>query len=160
MGYPGGKGKVFQHIINLIPPHNVFIETHLGSGSVIKNKKPTLENIGIDIDPRVISTWQENNSNNHIKLINDDALKFLNNYKFKGDELLYCDPPYPKQCRRKKYIYRYDYEESDHIQLLQTLIRLPCKIIISSYDNDLYNTFLSNWSKATFSSMTHTGLRM
>ena len=30
MNYPGGKGGVYQRLINLMPPHEVYIETHLG----------------------------------------------------------------------------------------------------------------------------------
>lgn len=30
MNYHGGKGGVFQKLINLMPPHEVYIETHLG----------------------------------------------------------------------------------------------------------------------------------
>ncbi|KHE92566.1 MAG: hypothetical protein SCABRO_01681, partial [Candidatus Scalindua brodae] len=39
MNYPGGKGGVFQKLINLMPPHDVYIETHLGGGAVIRNKR-------------------------------------------------------------------------------------------------------------------------
>ena len=30
MGYPGGKGRMWQNITALMPPHSVYIETHLG----------------------------------------------------------------------------------------------------------------------------------
>ena len=40
MKYLGGKGQTFQKLINLMPPHDVYIETHLGGGAVIRNKKP------------------------------------------------------------------------------------------------------------------------
>jgi hypothetical protein len=57
--YPGGKGGsgVHQNIINLIPPHGVYIETHLGGGSILKYKRPAAVNIGIDLDPEVIKAW-------------------------------------------------------------------------------------------------------
>ncbi len=40
MSYPGGKGHAFTHVINQMPPHQVYIETHLGGASVLANKKP------------------------------------------------------------------------------------------------------------------------
>ena len=40
MNYPGGKGGVYQRLINLMPPHDVYIETHLGGEAIIRNKKP------------------------------------------------------------------------------------------------------------------------
>ena len=52
--YPGGKGGVFQRLINLMPSHEVYIETHLGGGAIMRNKRPALRNIGIEIDPKVI----------------------------------------------------------------------------------------------------------
>ena len=58
--YPGGKGGagVYQTIINMIPPHDTYIETHLGSGAIMRYKKPAFRNFGIDIDPAVIESWQ------------------------------------------------------------------------------------------------------
>lgn len=47
--YPGGKNLVYQKIINQIPPHNVYIETHLGSGAIMRYKRPAELNIGIDL---------------------------------------------------------------------------------------------------------------
>lgn len=32
MTYPGGKGNAYHKIINLIPPHEVYIEPFLGRG--------------------------------------------------------------------------------------------------------------------------------
>lgn len=57
--YPGGKGGsgVYQTIINLIPPHETYIETHLGAGSILRHKRPATTNIGIDIDPDLIAAW-------------------------------------------------------------------------------------------------------
>jgi len=57
--YPGGKGGsgVYQNIINLIPPHDVYIETHLGGGSILRHKRPAQINIGIDLDQNVIECW-------------------------------------------------------------------------------------------------------
>ena len=60
MRYPGGKGAagVHQAIINNIPPHEVYIETHLGGGNIFERKKPAALSHGIDIDPAVIQAWQ------------------------------------------------------------------------------------------------------
>lgn len=52
--YPGGKGACYQRIINLIPQHETYIETHLGGGAVMKRKRPGWLNIGIDRNPIVL----------------------------------------------------------------------------------------------------------
>lgn len=59
--YPGGKGGagVFQTIINMIPPHDIFISSHLGNCAIMRNKLPAARNIGIDLSPMVISTWKK-----------------------------------------------------------------------------------------------------
>lgn len=49
---------MYQKIINLMPPHDTYVETHLGGGSIMRHKKPARQNIGIDIDPKVIRAWK------------------------------------------------------------------------------------------------------
>jgi len=53
MRYPGGKGGagVYQTIINNIPPHDTYIETHLGGGNILERKRPAARSVGIDLDP-------------------------------------------------------------------------------------------------------------
>jgi site-specific DNA-adenine methylase len=38
--------------------------------------------------------------------------------------------------------------DQEHIELLETLLKHPGKVLISGYDNDLYNFHLSGWEKA------------
>lgn len=51
MGYPGGKAGsgVYQTIINLMEPHDVYIEPFLGGGAVMRMKRPARLNIGLDL---------------------------------------------------------------------------------------------------------------
>lgn len=57
MRYPGGKAAsgTYQQIINLIPPHRVYIETHLGGGAIVRAKRPAAVNILIDLDAAAIA---------------------------------------------------------------------------------------------------------
>lgn len=155
--YPGGKGLSFRNIINLLPPHRVYIETHLGGGAVLRHKKPSTLDIGLDIDNRVTDKWQEI-YNQQYDVRCSDAHSFLKNYNFCGDEVIYCDPPYVTHTRKNPKIYRYEYSDQDHIALLEILIKLPCKIIISGYDNKFYNDYLRNWNTRTFSAKTQSGI--
>ncbi|WP_431273192.1 DNA adenine methylase [Variovorax ureilyticus] len=158
MSYPGGKGKCYQHIINLMPPHTTYIESHLGGGAVIRNKKPAAVNIGIDIDARVIQRWQAELPN-VCRLVEADATEYLENYPFSGMELVYCDPPYVKATRRQARVYRHDFEDQDHQRLLDVLKALPCMVMLSGYDNSLYAKVLVGWSKTTFSARTRVDMR-
>ena len=87
MRYPGGKGKCYQRLINLMPEHQTYIETHLGGGAVMRNKLPAKKSIGVDLDSKVIEQWRKTEPC-MCELINDDALSFLSSFPFKGNELV------------------------------------------------------------------------
>lgn len=59
MAYPGGKSQegVYHKLISLMPPHRAYIEPFLGGGAILQRKRPAEVNIGIDLDPDVISRW-------------------------------------------------------------------------------------------------------
>ena len=158
MRYPGGKGKCFQHLINLMPPHHTYIETHLGGGAVLRNKKPARRNIGIDIDPAVIAMW-DGKRGDRLEIVQGDALDYLSRFQFDGGELAYFDPPYFPATRARSKVYRFDYTEAQHEALLKIAIGLPCMVMISGYDNPLYRDYLRNWNQVNFSAKSHTGVR-
>lgn len=158
MGYPGGKGKCYQRLINLMPPHRIYIETHVGGGAVLRHKRPAESSIAIDLDHRVAERWRRE-LRHDITLHQTDAVDFLERYAFVGDELIYCDPPYVPEVRRRAKIYRHDYTEVDHLRLLALLQQLPAMVMISGYASALYQTMLSDWRVVTFPAMTHTGIR-
>ncbi len=158
MRYPGGKGKCYQHVINLMPPHRVYIETHLGGGAVLRNKKPAERNIGIELDARVIDVWRAQ-SLPDFELIHGRAEDYLNQFAFRGDELVYVDPPYLPSTRRRTRVYAHDYSQLDHVRLVELLVKLPCKVILSGYANQLYAEVLWKWHQRTFDAKTHTDVR-
>lgn len=158
MRYPGGKGKCYQRLINLMPPHQTYIESHLGGGAVMRNKKAAQRNIGLDLDAKVIQRWRTEHAGS-CELYQVDAIDFLKSYAFDGQELLYVDPPYVPETRRRAKVYRCDYSESDHIRLLQCLKALPCKVMLSGYDCELYNRELDGWRKVSFPAKTHVDMR-
>ena len=145
MNFPGGKGGVFKKLINFMPPHEVYIETHLGGGAIMRNKRSARRNIGIEIDPAVIDLWTNNNQID-FELIHDDAISFLKGYRFTGSELVYCDPPYLRETRKKSArLYKYEYTKNQHIELLEVIKSLPCMVMISGYESRLYTEFLKQW---------------
>lgn len=157
MNYPGGKGKVFQKLINLMPPHAVYIETHLGGGAIMLNKRPASRNIGIEIDPKVIEMWTNVNRSD-IELIHADAIAYLKNYQFTGKELVYCDPPYLRETRKKYYpLYKYEYTLEQHVELLRVIKSLPCMVMISGYQSKLYRDSLKGWYTQFFQAATRSG---
>lgn len=216
MTYPGGKGTAYQKLINLMPPHACYIETHYGGGAVMRHKRPAADNIAIDINPDVIAAtiaahgdaapsalddtttvgdtvgdtavdsdaaapsqpaMQDSTATNgggrpqwraaHTVIDGDatryhyitaDCIDVLSAYQFRGDELVYADPPYVMSSRRQqRALYAYEYTDTDHVALLTCLKRLPCKVMISGYWSELYAGILAGWHTATFSCQTRGG---
>lgn len=156
--YPGGKGATFHNLINLMPPHRVYIETHLGGGSVLRHKRPAKDNIGVEIDPEVIQKWEEQNEVG-FEMIHGDALHFLKSYPFTGEELVYCDPPYLRETRKRiKRIYKYEYTRKQHEELLEVLKSLKCNVMISGYESMLYKELLMGWHTHTYQASCHHGV--
>ncbi|HYP25822.1 MAG TPA: DNA adenine methylase [Blastocatellia bacterium] len=159
MRYPGGKnnGGAYQHIINLIPPHDVFIEGCMGSGPILEHKRPARLNIGIDLDEEVIAR-RAATPRPGFEFIRADIIEWLKARAWTGREFVYLDPPYLFETRSsKKPIYKYEFSDEQHVELLETILELPCKVMISGYQSLLYVKMLWGWSTYTFQSIKRNG---
>lgn len=195
--YPGGKNGagVFQTIINLMPPHRVYIEPFLGGGAIMRLKRPAALNIGIDLDSAVIARMRDAAGGivssgdavpivrkvgagshpqkrragpPHVKsgdtgdrarfqFFNRNAFQFLYDYQFTGDELVYCDPPYMHSTRTRRDLYQFEMTDAQHVELLQIIRSLRCRVMISGYWTKLYAEKLSGWNSATYQAVTRSG---
>ncbi len=131
-----------QAIVSLMPPHRVYLETHLGGGAIMKRKPPALRNIGIDLNARSIRTFS---CDHDVELVHGCAHRFLSDFPFEGRELVYSDPPYVQSTRRSGRRYRFDYTDADHVSLLGILKSLPCQVMVSGYPSRLYDAHLAGW---------------
>lgn len=156
--YPGGKGTFFQRIINLMPPHRMYLETHVGGGAVMRHKRPAAVNVALDLNPKVRERWA-NGKYMHVIYYQADAMEYLAGIRPAGDILIYCDPPYMMEARKGGRLYDHEYSVKDHERLLAKLKSLhPCKIIVSGYLTELYISELKSWSHISFEVMTRGGL--
>lgn len=156
MTYPGGKGGsgVYQRIINEQPPHDVYIEPFLGGGAVMLAKRPASTTIGIDVARSTIASFDGSGR----EIICADGISYLQNRRWIGRELVYCDPPYPLGSRRSgKPIYDHEMTDAQHKTLLAVLQGLPCMVQVSSYWNPLYCEALKEWRLIKFRAMTRRG---
>lgn len=60
---------------------------------------------------------------------------------------IYIDPPYMRGTRVKKKQYTHKMTDEQHMKLLQIVKESDCKIMISAYENELYNNTLVDWRK-------------
>lgn len=80
---------------------------------------------------------------------NYPAIELIKQHDFDGT-FIYLDPPYTLDTR-KQYLYKDELNNDEHIELLETIKNLKhAKVMISGYNNDLYNNYLANWTKETF----------
>lgn len=91
--------------------------------------------------PDIIPQLAERLKNAQIE--NTEALTLIERYNH-PDTLIYCDPPYLQDIR-KRNLYSVEMNNEKHIQMLEVLKQSKSKIILSGYDNDLYNRELSEW---------------
>lgn len=162
LSYLGSKSAAgaFQTIIALMPPHDTYIETHLGTGAVILRKPRATKNIGLEIDSQTIADyWSSGVAPADIDIYNCGAEAFIAEYDYHGHELIYSDPPYLHSTRSSQKRYRYDYNEQQHVELLSLLKTRPCNVILSGYPSKLYDDLLPDWNTKEFQAMTRGGVR-
>ena len=144
-----------QPLIAAMPPHATYIETHLGGGAIMQRKPPALRNIGIDRSARAIGAFR---CEYEVELVHGCCHRFLAEFPFAGDELVYADPPYLQATRKSQRRYRYDYTQADHEELLALLQALPCAVMLSGYPSELYERALADWHSLSLQVMNQAGV--
>lgn len=170
MSYLGSKAAsgVYQKIIAEMPPHDTYIETHLGSGAVMFFKPLAARTIGIDVDENAFKLTRDRWSKMgktppRWNLYHGDAVGFLEREDFTqhGRVMVYSDPPYLPETRTSRARYRHEYTVADHERLLACLMSLPenVSVILSGYPSQLYDETLVGWRSKEFQAMTRGGVR-
>lgn len=162
MAYNGGKAQagVYQALINMMPPHRVYIEAFLGAGAIMRMKRPAAVNVGIEIDNLVASSFLASADpiSREITIINGDAVPELRKMPLAGDELVYCDPPYLMATRSSsRALYRHEMSDDQHAELLRTIRTLPCMVMISGYWSELYAELLAGWRLESYNAVKRNG---
>lgn len=169
--YNGGKGHLWRFLVSQMPPHEMYIEPFLGYGSVMRHKAPAHWNYGIDLDMDALrATWaammgsplrdlalggdemqdllgDKGTIIGTVQFHRNDGLDLLRRRRWTGQELVYADPPYLMSVRRggpRRY-YRHEMTDMDHALLLDLLVELPCKVVVSGYWSEMYADMLSEW---------------
>jgi len=157
--YPGGKqgAGTFQRIINLIPPHKFYIEPFLGGGAIMRLKRPAGSSIGIDIADDVAGRFPVD-SVPGLTVICCDGIRWLEERLWIGNEFVYADPPYVQSTLLSRGLYSHMLTDDDHVRLLKVLRRLPCPVMLSGYDSQLYLSRMGDWQTVRFRVITRGGI--
>ena len=76
------------------------------------------------------------------------------------DVLFYLDPPYLSETRSGGTKHNYDKEmltRDEHEKLLNKILELKAMVVISSYENPLYNDKLKSWQKVSIQTVKQNG---
>jgi DNA adenine methylase len=110
-----------------------------GSAGDLKNFQRNIVNVIEQARDRLIP------ESGVVQIENQDALVLVKKYN-KPNVLMYLDPPYVKSKRpHHQKIYKHEMTDEDHERLLEEITTSRAKIIISGYENELYNKYLSGW---------------
>lgn len=82
-----------------------------------------------------------------VQIENMDYKDLIKKYDGK-DTLFYLDPPYIHKTRQMTYQYTYEMTDQQHEEMINILLHIKGKAILSGYDNEIYNKLLDNgWKK-------------
>lgn len=161
MTWPGGKNGagVYQRIINHMPPHRAYIELFLGSGAILRHKRPAELNIGIDKSQKALDLCNSLiRTTSHNIFYRRCGIDHLARSELLPNTLLYCDPPYVKSTRKGGDLYEHEMSLEDHDRLLSLLVRTKAMVMISGYRSDFYDDALKDFHRIDYKTMTRGGL--
>lgn len=84
------------------------------------------------------------------------ALEVIKRYDT-PDVFMYIDPPYLPSTR-KNYLYKHEMDAKAHEELLKVLVVHPGQVLLSGYDNEMYNDMLRGWNKAQKNTQAEAGI--
>lgn len=93
----------------------------------------------------------------HVSLECRPALEVIEAYGAVERNLLYVDPPYLARTRKSV---GYEHEmgsETDHAELLEVLRNTRAAVVLSGYDDALYDSMLPGWFKQSIRSRSQSG---
>lgn len=92
-----------------------------------------------------------------VQIENRPAVELIERFNY-SNVLIYADPPYLLGTRHGKQ-YRCEMTDSEHIDLLDALKAHKGPVIVSGYDNQLYDDALHGWHRDLAYSRTQTCAR-
>lgn len=92
-----------------------------------------------------------------VQIENRPALEVIRRFD-RENVFMYLDPPYVLETRHGKQ-YAFEMSDADHAKLLEAIYGTRAKVMISGYENALYEEYLAGWRKVVFPSKTAYGAK-
>jgi len=87
---------------------------------------------------------------------NRPALELIKRHNHRS-VLIYADPPYVHETRSKRRYYAHEMLDEDHIDLLTALNEHEGPVLLSGYENGLYDEYLAGWHKSATKGFSNSG---
>jgi hypothetical protein len=133
----------------------------LGSGAILRLKRPADRSIGIDTDPGALAAVGVAVPAG-TELIEGDGIAWLASHAAgllaEPRVVVYCDPPYfPGSTRSRLRYGAHNLDADQHHWLLAVLGQLRCHVLISGYQSTFYDWRLAAWRRVDYKTMTRGG---
>jgi DNA adenine methylase len=89
-----------------------------------------------------------------VVILNRPALEVISSQD-NSDTLFYLDPPYLHETRATTSDYQFEMTRADHEELLDLILTLKGKVVLSGYPSELYHSKLSQWHQHVFDVPNH-----
>ena len=88
-----------------------------------------------------------------------DALEVIR-YWDGEDAVIYCDPPYVHDTRKRRDVYKVEASDDHHAQLVQTLLGCKGAVVLSGYDHEIYQPLAdAGWDVVRIDTVCHAAAR-
>lgn len=92
-----------------------------------------------------------------VQIENKQAVELIQRFNY-SNVLIYADPPYVLGTRHGKQ-YKCEMDDASHNELIDVLLEHKGPVILSGYDNDLYNDRLNGWHRKETTCYTQSRVR-
>lgn len=146
--------RCYEHSDDVVEQARRTVVRYHQSFGVSNSSRRSWKNVQTAGGPRTATMWNYLPDNviqvcerlKEAQIENIDALTLIERYNHK-DTLIYLDPPY-LQSLRKRNIYKYEFSDDQQKNMLELIKSSKSRIVLSGYDNELYNDCLSGWNTA------------
>lgn len=144
--------RCYEHSDNVVEQARRTVVRYHQSFGTSNSSRRSWKNVQTAGGPRTATMWnylpdtviQVCERLKEAQIENTDALTLIERYNHKNT-LIYLDPPYLQSLRRHN-LYKCEFSDNQQMNMLDLIKTSKSRIILSGYENELYNDCLSGWN--------------
>lgn len=147
--YFGGKNRIYQHIINLIPRHERFVEAFAGSAAVSRHlARGDAEAWAIELEPAQAGRLRKLLPGRRV--VEGCAIAWLEEHApgFGPETFIFADPPYPIEDRvSARARYACELDAAQHERLAAVLLATRARVLVCGHPWGAYLRLFAGWKR-------------